>query len=1521
MSTSNLIEALVYILPTALFVLIILLSFLLGFFRGFRKSLILLINAFIALSISLILFFALSTSTTVDKYLLSTANSIMGSSYYIQNKLGVSTSCDTLREVILEYIPKNVNFFDGLSLILEENGAYLATLVDMVYRIIFGILCYILYYIFIFIGYIIYLIFFKEGRYKKKMEKGLLYGENPHGYQKKKLKGGFLNLTRGIVKACVDLSFIGMIFYIVAGGIGDRTKTEFDTTNEDYNLVVDAYDAIGSYGTKGIYKVLNMCKDKNDVPYYLFAADLVFKGNLYDSSNSAISNVYLKDEIAVYTKFSRDTADLLLKYGDKEIRDAILNKNGNVWDVLYPIFLNENFQSEFREVINNFEGGTYFVNLTYSLIVSVSSHLDKLSFTSGLPDIAVDLLSILFNENYHSPDILYEASLASTVKMSVISPEVILNKDDIGVIYDLFVLFLNTYDLNSEDFDYKSTTITYIKNGISTLKNLSIFNSSNSDELDPTYKRLMAYFTVYLNNMYEFETTLEDTAIYYTGEFSGVSWSKELEEILDIVVDATYIYEDISDKEFSETSVIVDNIYTIVSNNKTRINNIVDYLVKSDVISASLKTKVPEYYINMAFESLDITFKMPEDITFVDTYVDGTLKEGELSIILNTILTLCDNQTYKEYIVNIIDSEEILDKFEYIGDLVSDIKNTSINSKPALDYLSDSKFINTILTNIIYSLEIENITIYQDSEVLLEDANGAKFIEDSEYKLLINNIFDFLDLVTPLIDDPSTKNIVALLENEKIEDFLDSKIIGGTLLDTALNKLNEAEGIITPKECDTDEIRRLINIIHDDTLDIDLESLIDGNTDSVTNMLDTISKESFDTLYASKILAINITHNVKEAIKDYEYETVLENENIYDKDTETEGIYKSNEVYALINSFKILDIKITDIINDPTNSINTIKDNLWNLNLDNMSSLWESNLLSGMVSKQLDDTLTSDTLELNNIGDVMHDPIIFETTNDLYHYKYSEIYNLKEALKYSLNITSLNNVEVSIDSFFNLYTKDEETGAIDSSKVSALYNSSLAIYIVSDKLDTILKNDNVGLVDSEIKTIKKNDTLHTYDIYQENEMTSLLSCLKYDFKIDSEESLNNINYNSLISGFNDNNIDNIYSSSICKLILTKNLDKILTSDYIDYDVRENKTYIKEESNSMTIYRAEEIKNLLKANEVFSFFDSEGNFNIPDQTTLNKEENKNKRDVLYDSYIILGVITKYVKSDITKESEDFVDTPLAYFSNEFKVYKRNELNDLINLIDGDSEDAFNNLSISSSIDGVNDSYLLWASVSKNFIDTSGENLVIVDDIIISNVSDGDIIDTTNKFIERSEIIKVLESSKLMGISNISDMENFDSKSNISKDNLDTILDGIIMRTTLPTYLKIEKDKQYYILSQILSNLTEGEKYSLSGSSIYVLNKTDFVNTLTGLLDMTDNSGGLFYELPDDLSKLFIYDSYNDVPKPLLIMISTYLSRKVTIGGASSYFENIDCYNLYTYEISSKLILTKEGYEAFYKMYNK
>lgn len=180
MDIHNLIQQLVYIAPTVLFVLIILLSFLLGFIRGFRKSLILLINATLALSLSLILFFALVSSTKVDKFLLTSINTIMGSKYYLQQKLNVSITCNTLREVILEYIPKNVNFYDGLSLILEENGNYLATLVDMTYRIIFGLVCYILYYIFIFIGYIIYLIFFKEGRYKKKMETALLYGQSPY---------------------------------------------------------------------------------------------------------------------------------------------------------------------------------------------------------------------------------------------------------------------------------------------------------------------------------------------------------------------------------------------------------------------------------------------------------------------------------------------------------------------------------------------------------------------------------------------------------------------------------------------------------------------------------------------------------------------------------------------------------------------------------------------------------------------------------------------------------------------------------------------------------------------------------------------------------------------------------------------------------------------------------------------------------------------------------------------------------------------------------------------------------------------------------------------------------------------------------------------------------------------------------------------------------------------------------------------------------------------------------------------
>ena len=124
--------------PTILFALIVLIRTIIGYFSGGRRQVIFVIHSVIAFSICLILYFILVENKFFDKFILDVVNKFMGEDG-LEQALGVNPNCKTMREVIVQYIPSQMGFVDGLELILRDNGAYLLALVNVCYHIILAL--------------------------------------------------------------------------------------------------------------------------------------------------------------------------------------------------------------------------------------------------------------------------------------------------------------------------------------------------------------------------------------------------------------------------------------------------------------------------------------------------------------------------------------------------------------------------------------------------------------------------------------------------------------------------------------------------------------------------------------------------------------------------------------------------------------------------------------------------------------------------------------------------------------------------------------------------------------------------------------------------------------------------------------------------------------------------------------------------------------------------------------------------------------------------------------------------------------------------------------------------------------------------------------------------------------------------------------------------------------------------------------------------------------------------------------
>ena len=124
-------------LPTVLFLFGVLFAILVGLARGFRKSVILFIHMVVAAGLCLAVFLFIVNRPDMDGMIVSLVNQILGKfGYSIQELLSVSSSNTTLHSMLLEMIKSNMSQDEIIYHIVNDNGAYIATIVEMAYRLV-----------------------------------------------------------------------------------------------------------------------------------------------------------------------------------------------------------------------------------------------------------------------------------------------------------------------------------------------------------------------------------------------------------------------------------------------------------------------------------------------------------------------------------------------------------------------------------------------------------------------------------------------------------------------------------------------------------------------------------------------------------------------------------------------------------------------------------------------------------------------------------------------------------------------------------------------------------------------------------------------------------------------------------------------------------------------------------------------------------------------------------------------------------------------------------------------------------------------------------------------------------------------------------------------------------------------------------------------------------------------------------------------------------------------------------------
>lgn len=877
-------------LPTILFMLIVLISTLVGISRGLRKSLILLLQAAISGGISLGLYFFFIKSQTFDKFLLDTVNAFMGTGG-IQSALGVPSDCATMREVLVCLFDNYAVDMGEFGILLQSNSAYVMTIIDMAYRIAFAVVCYLIYLLLVFISYILYVCFYSERKYRRKKNAAFSRRESDRSYHRRPIGGGCVGLFRGMATGLISISFLGSIFFIAAGGYG-ASKLPDVSFGDDYNGAVSIYRSVEDYGAQGIFKVLNAVRDPEDTPYYLFIADIVFSGGLDDSYHNVSANVKFREELAAYLGFAKNTLGLLTKYdADGEIEKMLGGNVGeDAMDKVLAIALKPEFRAEFDNLVDNFDTQTYIINFALSLADSVIANIDSFSFTSELSEENKDLLKIMFMRGYLSDSIPDERELKATstqLTEEQIHPYITINhlftKKDAQTVLGIVLSFL-AGDINTEDpLSMARVLVPYVEQ-------LSIFNSERSGEMDPVLGRLYCYF----DNKYLTDEG-KDGLSYAEIKDEKVSWSREIRSILKVSPGIFDIYDRISGAEEGNLLEIVTDMFDEEDENYAE--TVKNYEELTEVISDSAlmsrvlnSGKMSELLRTKLAEGIE-GFYLPEKIVYENRYdAEGNLlSHGEAYYILRGLRFLADkeNRSVIDKISGVEnDFKELLD--ELSGIITREDPYAEGNTLSV--YLTESVLLRSALSSVILSRAGDMLVVPAlslETEDAAEGKRTVNLINKAELKEIFDALPKLVDLILPLAEEELTaEDVNKILNDETFNSLLDNgnKIVEGTISKAVIEMLEGNDRVVLAKKLENyeewitvgskGELRKFLDAIK--SLDLDIGAIIDGGGLDASKIYDTVKSlggDDIDALLDSAVFyytASNMLDRGEFGIDDFE---------------------------------------------------------------------------------------------------------------------------------------------------------------------------------------------------------------------------------------------------------------------------------------------------------------------------------------------------------------------------------------------------------------------------------------------------------------------------------------------------------------------------------------------------------------------------------------------------------------------------------------------------------------------------
>ena len=1266
MSLEKILEMSIYYAPVLLFALFVFWGLIKGLVRGFRKSLILFIQALIAAGICVTIFYVLVNNTKTDAMIYDISSKFID----YNNILGTTTKYQTLKEVLVDAILKDQEYGQAFTMVIAENGAYIDTLVNLAYRLVLFVVLLVVFILLVFLFYLIYLIFYPERRKKAKLERREQEG-NGNGYKKHVLFGGLVGAIRGAIVGLVWMSFVGALFFIVAGGTGEDkadTYPEYTFTDQNMNTAYEAYKVVGSYGSRGIFRVLNTVKDKENVPYYLFAANMVLAGNLNDEEAGIHTTVRFTKELANYTGFVNSTIKLVLKYDKNGVVEKAMKENDSdkLVDYMNELMENEDFQNEYDALIESFDAGVYFVNFGLSFVNSIVAHRNELKFTDNLNPEIIELLDIVFDGEH---------------KITVSS---LLTEGDARQLMKSLITVLSTQVSIDKDASSVDKGFIYAKSFIPEILKLSMFKDESRKQMfNPLVQDLYDYLatkTIQKSQTEEMALAMasfDSKEALASNNAQSVDWMGELAMLLDSSLDIIDIAENVYDENKKPLEMIFDifpnDNEEIKNENLTHYNKLIDNLSNSKLLDVVLSMTVIKDAIDKALVNLPGNVTLPSKINYANTYKDNGEIEtyGEINVLLTSLRELILSEDSKDIITALTEKEYDATILKSISNLFT--SKTSDGESTMVDIALKSTVINYVVSGVLLGLGDDDSLGFRlviPSNLCELDSEEIKTIDKAELKTLFESLVGAVDV----INDEVGIDFKKIVEN--VNDLSTSQIIEASVVSILVKSLDGVSEVAIPddfKEAGTyeslsgdfdnnvwhtkHEIENIIYAFNEifgiSELDsFDLEASLKTITSQIGKLNESSIKDDEQTklaiVYKSAIIKSTFKNIILNHINDELIDTDVLKSSIIIEDIDGVSSVKFTEAEAIVNSINELALDIANM------NVDNFKTEV--LNLDSIALtepaktngetrihvIYSSNIIKYILAKQLDNVLTDSLIDTNDRNSLYIKDN--ETASDLVgktYYKESQILNLIKAVK-ELGFTNIDNFEVSSvqDIIFGL--NNESTNVSGKTRLNVIYESMITTFVIKKQFDTKIPAE---FVDENIKNssvVKEYETLDskTYNYYKEEEISAIIDGLNElgisDFNnIDVTIVKNSVlNLNKESSVESKTKLDVLYSSAIIKYSVSKQLDNSITESLIDLDVRDS-SYVKgtdnikdDDNKNILYYEKSEVKAIINSLDELNITDVDdidvnsikgqiSQFNNPAKT----DSSVTKLEIMYSSYIL------------------------------------------------------------------------------------------------------------------------------------------------------------------------------------------------------------------------------------------------------------------------------------------------------------